>query len=218
MAQAVGIRFRSAGKVYDFDPAGISLRFGEQVVVLTVHGQELGWVAREEREVTPDAPLRPVVRQADYEDVELYAKMKDKAAQSFDVALEQVDRLALDMDLVDCEYTLDGHHLTFYFTAEGRVDFRELVRELNARFPCRVELRQIGVRDEAKILGGLGMCGRPMCCTTFLTEFQSVSIRMVKEQGLSLNPGRITGNCGRLLCCLRFEHPDQLKAVPAVGD
>ncbi|MDA8346376.1 MAG: regulatory iron-sulfur-containing complex subunit RicT [Thermaerobacter sp.] len=213
MAQAVGIRFRSAGKVFDFDPAGQALQYGDRVVVSTVHGQELGWVAREQREVEPEAPLRQVVREADYADMEQGARMRDNAEQAFDAALETVDQLDIEMDLVEAEYTLDGHHLTFYFTAEGRVDFRELVRELNGRFPCRVELRQIGVRDEAKILGGLGMCGRPMCCSTFLTEFQSVSIRMAKDQGLSLNPSRITGNCGRLLCCLRFEQPDGAEAV-----
>jgi cell fate regulator YaaT (PSP1 superfamily) len=215
MAQAVGIRFRSAGKVFDFDPAGNELKYGSRVVVSTVHGQELGWVAREERAVEPEAPLRPVVREADYADIEEHARMRDKAAQAFDVALELIDQLDIDMDLVEAEYTLDGNHLTFYFTADGRVDFRELVRELNSRFPNRVELRQIGVRDEAKILGGLGMCGRPMCCSAFLTEFQSVSIRMAKDQGLSLNPSRITGNCGRLLCCLRFEQPMETKAVAA---
>lgn len=213
MVQAVGIRFRSAGKVFDFDPNGNVVHFGERVVVSTVHGHELGWVAREQYEVEPEAPLRAVIRVADYADAEQGARMRDEADRAFDVGLQLVDDLGLDMDLIEAEYTLDGQHLTFYFTAEGRVDFRELVRQMGVRFPCRVELRQIGVRDEAKILGGLGRCGRPMCCSAFLTEFQSVSIRMAKDQGLSLNPSRITGNCGRLLCCLRFEQPADAKAV-----
>lgn len=217
MALAVGIRFRSAGKIFDFDPAGNTVQLGEQVVVSTLRGQEFGWVARTEREIEPESPLRPVVREADYADAEQNAQMRDKAAEAFDLALEIVDGMQLDMDLVEAEYTLDGRHLTFYFTAEGRVDFRELIKELNTRFASRVELRQIGVRDEAKILGGLGMCGRPMCCTSFLTEFQTVSIRMAKDQGISLNPARITGNCGRLLCCLRFEQPYAGEAVSAGG-
>ncbi len=216
MAQAVGIRFRSAGKIYDFDPAGFVVSVGDAVVVSTVRGQEYGIVAREAGEVeTPDSQLRPVLRLADYADAEQHARMHDLGTQAFAVAHAAIERLRLDMDLVECEYTFDGHHVTCFFTAEERVDFRELVRDLQNRLGCRVEMRQVGVRDEAKILGGLGLCGRPMCCTSFLTEFQSVSIRMAKDQGLSLNPSRITGNCGRLLCCLRFEQVESGRTTKA---
>jgi len=209
VAQAVGVRFRSAGKIYDFDPAGHELGVGDRVIVTTVRGQEFGYVAREEHEAEePDTPLRPVVRIAGHTEAIQHDQMVERSAEAFRIALESIERLGLDMDLVDAEYTFDGHHLTFFFTSEGRVDFRELVRDLQGRFACRVELRQIGVRDEAKLLGGLGMCGRAMCCSSFLSEFQSVSIRMAKDQGLSLNPSRITGNCGRLLCCLRFEQAE----------
>jgi len=218
MAQAVGIRFRSAGKVYDFDPAGIELSVGDAVIVSTVRGQEYGMVAREVSEVdVPESQLRPVLRLADYADGEQHARMRDQSSGAFGIAHEAIGRLHLDMDLVECEYTFDGRHVTCFFTAEERVDFRELVRELQGRLGCRVEMRQVGVRDEAKILGGLGMCGRPMCCSAFLTEFQSVSIRMAKDQGLSLNPSRITGNCGRLLCCLRFEQAEAARTKAAVA-
>jgi len=217
MAMAVGIRFRSAGKVYDFDPAGHDLAPGDPVIVSTVRGQEYGVVARSAAEVeSPQGQLRPVVRVADYADHEQHVRMRDSNGYAFSITQAAVERLQLDMDLVECEYTFDGRHMTCFFTAEGRIDFRELVRVLQSELGCRVEMRQIGVRDEAKILGGLGMCGRPMCCTCFLTEFQSVSIRMAKEQGLSLNPSRITGNCGRLLCCLRFEHVDKSAQRAAV--
>ncbi len=217
MAQAVGIRFRSAGKVYDFSPAGFELSIGDPVVVSTVRGQEYGIVARELGEVdTPESQIRPVVRLADYTDAEQHARMRDLGVNAFAVAQTAVERLHLDMDLVECEYTFDGHHVTCFFTAEERVDFRELVRDLQSQLGCRVEMRQVGVRDEAKILGGLGLCGRPMCCSAFLTEFQSVSIRMAKDQGLSLNPSRITGNCGRLLCCLRFEQVETSRTKAAV--
>ena len=217
MAQAVGIRFRSAGKVYDFDPAGFELSVGDPVVVSTVRGQEYGIVAREICEVEmPEGQLRPVLRLGDYADAEQHARMRDLGGYAFAVAHTAIERLRLDMDLVECEYTFDGHHITCFFTAEERVDFRELVRDLQSQLGCRVEMRQVGVRDQAKILGGLGMCGRPMCCTSFLTEFQSVSIRMAKDQGLSLNPSRITGNCGRLLCCLRFEQVEGSRSKAAV--
>lgn len=217
MAQAVGIRFRSAGKVYDFAPAGFQLSAGDPVVVSTVRGQDYGVVAREAEEVdTSDGQLRPVLRPADYADAEQHARMCDLGRYAFAVAQTAIERLHLDMDLVECEYAFDGHHVTCFFTAEERIDFRELVRDLQNQLGCRVEMRQIGVRDEAKILGGLGMCGRPMCCSSFLTEFQSVSIRMAKDQGLSLNPSRITGNCGRLLCCLRFEQVEVSRDKAAV--
>ena len=217
MAQAVGVRFRSAGKVYDFSPAGFELSIGDPIVVSTVRGQEYGIVARELGEVdTPESQLRPVVRLADYTDAEQHTRMRDLGGYAFAVAQTAVERLHLDMDLVECEYTFDGHHVTCFFTAEERVDFRELVRDLQSQLSCRVEMRQVGVRDEAKILGGLGLCGRPMCCSAFLTEFQSVSIRMAKDQGLSLNPSRITGNCGRLLCCLRFEQVETSRTKAAV--
>ena len=209
MAQAVGVRFRSAGKIYDFDPAGFELTVGQGVIVSTVRGLEYGTVAREGGEIeTPQNPLRSVVRPADYQDAEQHARMRDQGSYAFATAQAAIERIGLDMDLVECEYTFDGRHVTCFFTAEDRVDFRELVRDLQGAFGCRVEMRQIGVRDQGKVLGGLGMCGRPMCCTSFLTEFQSVSIRMAKDQGLSLNPTRITGNCGRLLCCLRYEQAE----------
>ncbi len=218
MAQAVGVRFRSAGKVYDFNPAGFELSVGDPLIVSTVRGQEYGTVAREVGEVeTPEGQLRPVLRLADYADAEQHARMHDLGTYAFSIAQTAVERLRLDMDLIECEYTFDGHHVTCFFTAEERVDFRELVRDLQAKLGCRVEMRQVGVRDEAKILGGLGMCGRPMCCSAFLTEFQSVSIRMAKDQGLSLNPSRITGNCGRLLCCLRFEQVEGSRSRAAVA-
>jgi cell fate regulator YaaT (PSP1 superfamily) len=218
MAQAVGIRFRSAGKVYDFDPADFALAVEDAVIVSTVRGQEYGTVARATGEVdTPENQLRPVLRLADSADTEQHRRMRDLGDDAFTVTQTAIERLRLDMDLVECEYTFDGHHVTCFFTAEERVDFRELVRDLQGQLGCRVEMRQVGVRDEAKILGGLGMCGKPMCCTSFLTEFQSVSIRMAKDQGLSLNPSRITGNCGRLLCCLRFEQTEPSRAKAAVA-
>jgi len=208
MPVVVGIRFRPAAKIYYFDPAGLQLLNGTRVVVETVRGIEIGTVVIPGREIPNEQitqPLKKVVRVATQDDLEKEKENREKAREALAVARQKVEEKGLDMNLVDAEYTLDRSRVVIYFTADGRVDFRELVRDLASTLHSRVELRQIGVRDEAKILGGIGPCGRPLCCSSFLSEFSPVSIRMAKEQNLSLNPTKISGVCGRLLCCLRFE-------------
>ncbi len=208
MADIVGVRFKRAGKVYYFDPAGIELKVNDYVVVKTSRGMELGQVViAPEQVLTSEVPepLKPVVRKAGDEDIERAQEFADKEKEALAECGKLITKLNLPMKLLSAEYNLDGSRLTFFFTAEERIDFRQLVRELTSRFKIKVELRQIGPRDEAKLVGGLGRCGRPLCCTSFLSEFTPVSIKMAKEQGFPLNPMKMSGVCGRLLCCLAYE-------------
>jgi cell fate regulator YaaT (PSP1 superfamily) len=207
--EIIGIRFKPAGKIYYFSPAGIQFEQAEKAIVETVRGVEYGTVAIENRFISVDelvSPLKPVIRKATPEDEIQYQKNKQLEDSARDVWEEKVKKNGLVMQLVDVEYTFDNAKLIFYFTADGRVDFRELVKDLASVFKTRIELRQIGVRDEAKLFGGLGVCGRPFCCKTFLSDFVQVSIKMAKEQNLSLSSTKISGTCGRLMCCLRYEH------------
>jgi len=223
MASVIGVRFRYAGKIYYFDPAGIDLQLGEKVIVETARGIECGEVVQTVKEVEDSevvAPLKKVIRKATEEDLEHVEDNKRRAKEAFGIFLEKIKKHNLEMKLIDVEYTFDNNKILFYFTADGRVDFRELVKDLASVFRTRIELRQIGVRDEAKMMGGLGICGRCLCCCNHLTEFQPVSIKMAKEQSLSLNPTKISGICGRLMCCLRYEHEvyeDLLKRIPKVN-
>ncbi len=207
--EIIGIRFKSAGKIYYFSPAGIKFDQSEKAIVETVRGVEYGTVAIENRFIPVDelvSPLKPVIRKATPEDDLQHQKNKQLEESAREVWEEKVKKNGLVMQLVDVEYTFDNAKLIFYFTADGRVDFRELVKDLASVFKTRIELRQIGVRDEAKLFGGLGVCGRPFCCKTFLSDFVQVSIKMAKEQNLSLSSTKISGTCGRLMCCLRYEH------------
>lgn len=223
MAEVIGVRFKNVGKVYYFDPVGLQLEIGENVIVETTRGVECGTVVLKNREVRPEeivAPLKPVMRVATEQDLAAVGKNRQKEKEAFAICQQKIEKHKLVMKLVDVEYTFDNNKILFYFTADGRVDFRELVKDLASIFRTRIELRQIGVRDESKMLGGLGMCGRPFCCSTFLGEFQPVSIKMAKEQGLSLNPTKISGTCGRLMCCLKYEqdvYEELLKMTPKVG-
>ncbi len=208
MAEVIGVRFKEVGKVYYFDPDGTPLKVGDRVIVETARGIECGEVAMENRQIADDElvkPLKPLIRIATQEDLEKAAANRKKEKEAYAICEKKIQAHKLGMNLVDVEYTFDGGKILFYFTADGRVDFRELVKDLASVFRTRIELRQIGVRDEAKMLGGLGICGRPFCCKSFLGEFQPVSIKMAKEQGLSLNPVKISGTCGRLMCCLKYE-------------
>ena len=208
MTEVIGVRFKSVGKVYYFAPKGNQVKVGDHVIVETARGLECGEVAMENRMVDKKgivSPLKPVVRVANREDLQTLEKNREKEKKAFEICLSKIAKHKLDMKLVEAEYTFDGSKILFYFTSDGRVDFRELVKDLASVFKTRIELRQIGVRDEAKMLGGLGVCGRPFCCSTFLGEFQPVSIKMAKEQGLSLSPTKISGTCGRLMCCLKYE-------------
>jgi len=208
MADVVGIRFKRAGKVYYFDPVGIDMVVGDYVVVETARGQELGEVVISPAQVLASElpePLKPVARKAEAEDIARAKELEAKEMEALAVCGELIKKLKLPMKLIAAEYNLDGSRLTFFFSAAERIDFRELVRELANRLKIRVELRQVGPRDEAKLIGGFGRCGRPLCCTSFLCEFDPVSIRMAKEQSLPLNPMKISGACGRLLCCLGYE-------------
>jgi len=208
MAEIVGIRFKKAGKVYYFDPAGIDLKVDDYIVVETTRGIELGYVVIAPKQVLVNeitTPLKPVIRKAEEDDIEHAQEIASKEEEVLTECGKLIEKLNLPMKLLSAEYNLDESRLTFFFSAEERVDFRELVRNLTNRFKTRVELRQIGPRDEAKLVGGLGKCGRPLCCESFLSEFAPVSIKMAKEQDLSLNPMKISGLCGRLLCCLGYE-------------
>ncbi len=224
MVKVVGIRFKPAGKIYFFSPEKKWVKTGDFVVVETARGIEFGEVVVgpkmiEQAEVI--SPLKKVLRVATSEDIEKNNENKKREQESFEVCMKKIVEHNLDMKLVDIEYTFDNNKVVFYFTAEGRVDFRELVKDLAAVFRTRIELRQIGVRDEAKMIGGLGPCGRPMCCSAYLGDFHPVSIKMAKEQKLSLNPGKISGICSRLMCCLNYEHKvyeENLKSMPDVGD
>jgi cell fate regulator YaaT (PSP1 superfamily) len=223
MPVVVGVRFRDHGKTYYFDPEGVELKGSERVLVETVRGLELGTVIMGPTEVPEDKlifPLRRVVRVATEEDEAINRSNKGRAEEAMEVARTKIAEHGLEMHLVDAEYTFDGSRIVFYFTADGRVDFRELVKDLASSLRTRVELRQIGVRDQAKLVGGIGPCGRPLCCATFLNDFHPVSIKMAKDQNLSLNPTKISGSCGRLLCCLRFEcdhYEDVKNSVPQPG-
>ena len=223
MVEVIGVRFRDVGKVYYFDPGDLKMKKGDRAIVETARGIECGEVAMANREVE-DAnvvfPLKKVIRIATPEDLRRVAENEKKQKEAFSICEKKIAEHKLDMKLVDVEYTFDNNKILFYFTAEGRVDFRNLVKDLASVFRTRIELRQIGVRDEAKMLGGLGVCGKPFCCSTFLGEFQPVSIKMAKEQGLSLNPTKISGTCGRLMCCLKYEqeaYEDLLRRTPKNG-
>ena len=224
MAQVVGVRFREVGKVYYFDPVDDKFEKGDYVIVETVRGIECGEIALENSEVDDSQivkPLKKVVRRATQEDLKVVSENRVKEQQAFDICLKKIEDHGLDMmKLVSVEYAFDGSKVLFYYTSDVRVDFRELVKDLARVFRTRIELRQIGVRDGSKMLGGLGMCGRPFCCSTFLGDFQPVSIKMAKEQGLSLNPVKISGTCGRLMCCLKYEqdtYEHLLKITPKQG-
>lgn len=223
MAEVVGVRFKNVGKVYYFDPEASKLKKGDMVIVETARGVECGEIAMENREVGDEKivqPLKKLIRTATKDDLRKVSENAEKEKNAFAVCTKKIAAHKLDMKLVDVEYTFDNSKILFYFTADGRVDFRELVKDLASVFRTRIELRQIGVRDEAKMLGGLGICGKPFCCSTFLGGFQPVSIKMAKEQGLSLNPVKISGTCGRLMCCLKYEQEaylDLLRTTPAVN-
>lgn len=224
MVNVIGVRFRRAGKIYFFDPAGYDIKPGDNVIVETARGIEYGHVVLGPREVEEDKiiqPLKPVIRQATEEDDAIEKRNKEKEKEAFNICLEKIQKHGLEMKLIDSEYTFDNNKVLFYFTADGRIDFRELVKDLASVFKTRIELRQIGVRDETKIVGGIGICGRPLCCHTHLSEFAPVSIKMAKEQNLSLNPTKISGVCGRLMCCLKNEEEayEELNSkLPNVGD
>jgi len=224
MIKVIGVRFRTAGKVYFFDPVDYDIKRGDHVIVETARGVEFGTVVGDPKEVEDDKvvqPLKPVLRIATQKDVEQEAANKEKEKEAFKICLEKIRKHELAMKLIDAEYTFDNNKVLFYFTADGRIDFRELVKDLAAVFKTRIELRQIGVRDETKILGGIGICGRPLCCHTHLSEFIPVSIKMAKEQNLSLNPTKISGVCGRLMCCLKHEeetYEELNRRLPNVGD
>ena len=224
MIKVIGVRFRTAGKIYFFDPVQFDVKRGDHVIVETARGVEYGTVVCDPKEVEEDQviqPLKAVLRVATAKDDEQEISNKEKEREAFKICLEKIRKHELDMKLIDAEYTFDNNKVLFYFTADGRIDFRELVKDLAAVFKTRIELRQIGVRDETKILGGIGSCGRPLCCHTHLSEFVPVSIKMAKEQNLSLNPTKISGVCGRLMCCLKHEeetYEELNKSLPNVGD
>lgn len=223
MIKVVGVRFKKAGKIYYFNPVDMNIQKDTYVVVETARGVEFGECVIGIKEISEEdivAPLKSVLRIATEEDINKHFNNKDKEKVAFEICLKKIQEHELTMKLIDVEYTFDNNKVIFYFTADGRVDFRELVKDLATIFKTRIELRQIGVRDEAKMLGGLGPCGRPMCCSTFLGDFASVSIKMAKEQNLSLNPTKISGICGRLMCCLNYEqstYEDIRKRMPKVG-
>lgn len=222
MTEVIGVRLKGAGKMYYFDPAGQTLELGSHVIVETIRGVEYGEVIKgncmvDDKNIT--ATLKPILRVADENDARTVEENEQKAKQAMEICARKIVKHNLDMKLIDTEYTFDRGKLLFYFTADGRVDFRELVKDLASEFRTRIELRQIGVRDEARMLGGLGVCGRPFCCSSFLDGFQPVSIKMAKEQNLSLNPVKISGTCGRLMCCLKYEHDvyaELIRLVPGI--
>lgn len=223
MAEVIGVRFKEGGKVYYFDPDKNKLKNNDVVIVETSRGVECGTVAIANKEVADDEivhPLKKLIRKATKEDRRRLEENKRKEKEALKICEQKVAEHGLEMKLVDVEYTFDNSKILFYFTADGRVDFRALVKDLASVFRTRIELRQIGVRDESKMLGGLGVCGRPFCCSSFLGEFHPVSIKMAKEQGLSLSPTKISGTCGRLMCCLKYEqdaYTDLIKRTPKVG-
>ena len=224
MTKVIGVRFRRAGKVYFFSPGKLEIRHGDNVIVETARGVEFGNVVTGPREVEEERisqPLKSVIRLANKDDYRREEKNREKEKEAFSICQEKIRKHGLDMKLIDAEYTFDNNKVLFYFTADGRIDFRELVKDLASVFRTRIELRQIGVRDETKIRGGIGICGRELCCHTYLTEFAPVSIKMAKEQNLSLNPSKISGVCDRLMCCLTNEEQNYEalnSRLPAVGD
>ena len=224
MIRVIGVRFRTARKIYFFDPLGFTIKRGEHVIVETARGVEYGTVVCDPKDVEDDKvvqPLKPVLRVANEKDYEQEIVNKQKEKEAFKICLEKIKKHELEMKLIDAEYTFDNNKVLFYFTADGRIDFRELVKDLAAVFKTRIELRQIGVRDETKIVGGIGICGRPLCCHAHLSEFIPVSIKMAKEQNLSLNPTKISGVCGRLMCCLKHEeetYEELNRRLPNIGD
>ena len=224
MIRVIGVRFRTAGKIYYFDPGKLEIKKNDHVIVETARGIEYGTVVgdpKEEPEENVIQPLKAVLRVATPKDDEQEAGNKQREKEAFKICLEKIRKHNLQMKLIDAEYTFDNNKVLFYFTADGRIDFRELVKDLASVFKTRIELRQIGVRDETKILGGIGICGRPLCCHTHLSEFAPVSIKMAKEQNLSLNPTKISGVCGRLMCCLKNEeetYEELNRRLPNVGD
>ncbi len=223
MTKIVGVRFKPAGKIYHFNPAGHDIKKGDRVIVETARGIEMGEVCVGIKEISPESltkPLKDVIRVATEEDIKRVKENEEKEKEAFGICVEMIKQHGLDMKLVETEYTFDRTKVLFYFTSEGRVDFRELVKDLATRFRVRIELRQIGIRDESKMVGSIGICGRELCCSKFLGEFMPVSIKMAKEQGLSLNPTKISGTCGRLMCCLKFEqetYEELLKVTPRQG-
>ena len=224
MTRVIGVRFRPAGKIYFFAPGKYNIHTGDKVIVETARGVEFGTVVTGQRDVEDDKitqPLKPVIRIATQDDIRKEEKNREKEREAFGICLEKIRKHGLEMKLIDAEYTFDNNKVLFYFTADGRIDFRELVKDLASVFRTRIELRQIGVRDETKIRGGIGICGRPLCCNTYLSEFAPVSIKMAKEQNLSLNPSKISGVCGRLMCCLTNEEEtyEELNSrLPSNGD
>ena len=224
MSRVIGVRFRPAGKIYFFAPGKYNIHTGDKVIVETARGVEFGTVVTGQKDVEDDKitqPLKPVIRIATQDDIRKEEKNREKEKEAFGICLEKIRKHGLEMKLIDAEYTFDNNKVLFYFTADGRIDFRELVKDLASVFRTRIELRQIGVRDETKIRGGIGICGRPLCCNTYLSEFAPVSIKMAKEQNLSLNPSKISGVCGRLMCCLTNEEEtyEELNSrLPSNGD
>lgn len=224
MIKVIGVRFRTAGKIYFFDPLNFEIKKGDHVIVETARGIEFGLVVAGIMEVTDDKvvqPLKQVIRIANQRDIEQEATNREKEKEAFRICLEKIREHGLEMKLIDAEYTFDNNKVLFYFTADGRIDFRELVKDLASVFKTRIELRQIGVRDETKIMGGIGICGRSLCCHSYLSDFVPVSIKMAKEQNLSLNPAKISGVCGRLMCCLKNEeetYEELNKRLPNIGD
>lgn len=224
MAKVIGVRFRTAGKIYFFDPLQFEIKRGDHVIVETARGIEYGTVMSEAREIAEDKvvqPLKPVIRIANERDAAQEQSNREKEREAFKICFDKIREHGLDMKLIDAEYTFDNNKVLFYFTADGRIDFRELVKDLASVFKTRIELRQIGVRDETKLLGGIGICGRPLCCHSYLADFVPVSIKMAKEQNLSLNPTKISGVCGRLMCCLKNEeetYEELNRRLPNVGD
>jgi cell fate regulator YaaT (PSP1 superfamily) len=224
MTKVIGVRFRTAGKIYFFDPKNYDIKRGDHVIVETARGIEYGTVVSGAKEVDDEKviqPLKPVIRIATERDDEQAKNNKLKEKDAYKICLEKIQKHGLEMKLIDAEYTFDNNKVLFYFTADGRIDFRELVKDLASVFKTRIELRQIGVRDETKIRGGIGICGRPLCCHSYLSDFVPVSIKMAKEQNLSLNPTKISGVCGRLMCCLKNEeetYEELNRRLPGVGD
>lgn len=223
MKNIIGVRFRKPGKVYFFDPGKLEIKKQEKVIVETAMGQDLGEVVITNRAIsenTISTPLKKVIRIASQRDIKQDQENRKKEQEAFKICEEKIKKYKLDMHLTEVEYTFDNSKILFYFTADGRIDFRELVKDLAAIFKTRIELRQIGVRDEVKRIGGNGVCGRELCCCSFLGNFETVSIKMAKEQNVSLNPSKISGNCGRLMCCLKYEqevYEDKLKRLPKIG-
>ncbi len=224
MTKVIGVRFRKAGKVYFFSPGKFQIEQGSHVIVETARGVEYGWVVTGPKDVKDEEvvqPLKSVIRLATDQDRRTVEKNKEREREAFQICQEKIQKHGLEMKLIDAEYTFDNNKVLFYFTADGRIDFRDLVKDLASVFRTRIELRQIGVRDETKIRGGIGICGRSLCCSTYLSEFSAVSIRMAKEQNLSLNPTKISGVCGRLMCCLTNEqeiYEELNRHLPSVGD